>query len=246
MIPSKYRVEEELQRRRNGATRAKSFSDGIHELSNSTRRSFFKRKRGATGESKELAVYSDVASLLSHTDSEKLKMKQSHSYLRVEKRNYQNKRPVLIVGPFSEAIGDKLASDYPATFGHCEPEYLNSDLATVEQGIADNVFVDFKRRGPHFECTTLKSVRDVMGEGKHCLLDVHMSAVERLHQVGKTERFLCTDTNAQVQIYPIVLLVKYKTVKQLREVRDPRYLPESLSQKDARHLQVLIDKSIFA
>ena len=42
----------------------------------------------------------------------------------------------------------------------------------------------------------------------------------------------------QVQIYPIVLLVKYKTVKQLREVRDPRYLPESLSQKDARHLQV--------
>ena len=47
--------------------------------------------------------------------------------------------------------------------------------------------------------------------------------------------------NAQVQIYPIVLLVKYKTVKQLREVRDPRYLPESLSQKDARHLQVLID-----
>ena len=48
-------------------------------------------------------------------------------------------------------------------------------------------------------------------------------------------------TNAsQVQIYPIVLLVKYKTVKQLREVRDPRYLPESLSQKDARHLQVLL------
>ena len=36
-----------------------------------------------------------------------------------------------------------------------------------------------------------------------------------------------------------MLLVKYKTVKQLREVRDPRYLPESLSQKDARHLQVL-------
>lgn len=167
-------------------------------------------------------MYSDVASLLSHTDSEKLKMKQSSSYLRVEKRNYQNKRPVLIVGPFSEAIGDKLASDYPATFGHCEPEYLNSDLATVEQGIVDNVFVDFKRRGPHFECTTLRSVRDLMSQGKHCLLDIHMSAVDKLHQV---------------QIYPIVLLVKYKTVKQLREVRDPRYLPESLSQKDARHLQ---------
>ena len=55
-----------------------------------------------------------------------------------------------------------------------------------------------------------------------------------------------TKTNPQAQIYPIVLLVKYKTVKQLREVRDPRYLPESLSQKDARHLQVLIDITISA
>jgi C-terminal processing protease CtpA/Prc len=165
IIPSKYRVEEEMQRRR-GATRAKSFSDGIHELSNSTRRSFFKRKRTG-GESKELAVYSDVSSLFSHTDSEKLKMKQSSSYLRVEKRNYQQKRPVLIVGPFSEAIGDKLATDYPATFGHCEPEYLNSDLATVEQGIADSVFLDFRRRGPHFECSTLRAVRELMGQGKH-------------------------------------------------------------------------------
>ena len=50
----------------------------------------------------------------------------------------------------------------------------------------------------------------------------------------------CVTETSQVQIYPIVLLVKYKTVKQLREVRDPRYLPESLSQKDARHLQVLL------
>ena len=41
-----------------------------------------------------------------------------------------------------------------------------------------------------------------------------------------------------------MLLVKYKTVKQLREVRDPRYLPESLSQKDARHLQVLASSSV--
>ena len=223
VIPSKYRVEEELQRRR-GATRAKSFSDGIHELSNSTRRSFFKRKRTAGGESKELAVYSDVSSLLSHTDSEKLKMKQSSSYLRVEKTNYTSKRPVLIVGPFSEAIGDKLASDYPTSFGHCEPEYMNSDLATVEQGIADTIFIDFKRRGPHFECTTSRSVKEVMSQGKHCLLDIHLAALERLHHL---------------HVYPIVLLVKYKSVKQLREVKDPRYLPEPLSQKDARLLQVI-------
>ena len=190
IIPSKYRVEEEIQRRRVGANRTKSFSDGIHELSNSTRRSFFKRKRNG-GESKELAVYSDVSSLLSHTDSEKLMLKQSSSYLRVEKRNYQSLRPVLIIGPFSEAIGDKLASDYPTTFGHCEPEYLNSDLATVEQGIADGVFIDFKRRGPHFECTTLRSVKELMGHGKHSLLDIHVGAVERLHQVRVALKITC-------------------------------------------------------
>ena len=52
-------------------------------------------------------------------------------------------------------------------------------------------------------------------------MNVHMEAVERLHQN---------------QIYPIVLLIKFKSVKQIKEIKDPRYLTEKISQKDAKNM----------
>ena len=39
---------------------------------------------------------------------------------------------------------------------------------------------------------------------QHCVLDIHVGSIERLHQN---------------QIYPIVLLIKFKSVKQIKEVR---------------------------
>jgi len=221
IIPSKYKVEESLLLKK---TKGKTFTDGVYDFSTSTRRSFFKRRKDddSNGESKELAVYSDVDSLLSHSDSEKLhKQMQTSSYLRVEKRNYSSVRPVLIIGPFAEPIMDKLASDYPSKFVHCEPEYMNSDLRTVEKGVADNIFLDFKRRGTHFECTTLRSIQEIIGMNQHSMLDIHISSVEKLHQN---------------QIYPIVILIKFKSIKQMKEVRDPRYQLEQLNQKDAKNM----------
>ena len=58
-------------------------------------------------------------------------------------------------------------------------------------------------------------------QNQHCVLNIHMEAVERLHQN---------------QIYPIVLLVKFKSVKQIKEIKDPRYLAEKISQKDAKNM----------
>ena len=43
---------------------------------------------------KELAVYSDVESLLSHSDNERLNSLQAGSYLRVEKRSFTAVRSV--------------------------------------------------------------------------------------------------------------------------------------------------------
>jgi hypothetical protein len=48
-----------------------------------------------------------------------------------------------------------------------------------------------------------------------------LEAVERLHHN---------------QIYPIVLLIKFKSVKQIKEIKDPRYLAEKLTQKDAKNI----------
>ena len=42
-------------------------------------------------------------------------------------------RPVLIVGPLSEAVLDKLMSDYPHKFARCEPEYMNCNQEALEK-----------------------------------------------------------------------------------------------------------------
>ena len=126
----------------------------MYEFSNSTRRSFLKKIKGsepstregqslALGlgedeECRELAVYSDLMSLASssHPETNTLtRAGSSHllSYLRLEKRESQFVRPVLILGPFSQSIIEKLSSDHPSKFVQCLPEYMNSDLKTVEK-----------------------------------------------------------------------------------------------------------------
>ena len=52
-------------------------------------------------------------------------------------------RPILIVGPFSQCILEKLCSDHPSKFVHSQPEYMNSDLKTVEKVRIDEVSINF-------------------------------------------------------------------------------------------------------
>ena len=54
-----------------------------------------------------------------------------HSYLFKFSDNVT--RPILIVGPLSEAVLDKLSSDYPDKFARCEPEYMNCDQEALEK-----------------------------------------------------------------------------------------------------------------
>lgn len=52
-------------------------------------------------------------------------------------------------------------------------------------------------------------------QNRHCLLDVSISAVERLKRI---------------QIYPIVLLLRFKSARQIKEIRD------ELSEKAAKEM----------
>ena len=93
------------------------------------------------------------------------------------------------------------------------------------KGVSDNIFIDFKRRGSHFECTTLRSVKDIIANNQHSFLDININAVGKLQQN---------------QIYPIVLLIKFRGVKQLKEVNfwDPRngYQQDQPNTKDAKNM----------
>ena len=158
VIPSKYKVEEGQMLKRSSEF--------------SSRRSFFKRKKVEL-EGRELAVYSEVETMLSQTDTERLhRQLQTSSYLRVEKRQHPGLRPVLLVGPYAQPVMDKLAADYPARFSSCQPEILTADQATVERGAADQLFIDYRRRGSQYEVITMRSVRATLQTGRHPLVEV--------------------------------------------------------------------------
>lgn len=70
-------------------------------------------------------------------------------------------RPVLILGPLAEFVVDKLVQDFPDKFSRCMPELMYCSQAMLEKGIAENIFVDYRRKGSQFECTTVASVKEI-------------------------------------------------------------------------------------
>lgn len=58
-------------------------------------------------------------------------------------------------------------------------------------------------------------------QNTHCILDVSIASVERLHRH---------------QIYPIVLLIKFKDRTQIKEVKDSRYPSDKISTKAAKEM----------
>lgn len=70
-------------------------------------------------------------------------------------------RPVLIMGPLADYVMDKLVQDFPDKFVRCMPELMHCSQAMLEKGIDENIFIDYRRKGSHFECTTVASVKEI-------------------------------------------------------------------------------------
>jgi len=141
-----------------------------------------------------------------------------NSYQRVERLDYLRSylRPVLILGALSELIAERLVQDFPYQFGRVATEMQYSG-PLVEHGLADNVFVDYKRKGTHYECVTMAAIKEISSKKLYCILDVSTAGIERLQRA---------------QMYPIVLLVKFKNAKQIREIKDLRC--DKISAKEAK------------
>ncbi|XP_054265704.1 disks large homolog 5-like isoform X2 [Macrosteles quadrilineatus] len=216
IIPSKYKVEEELLRRR-------SLGDLEGDARRATRRSFFRRKKHQRSDSKELASFSNI-NLGWYSDSGTLNEDTAlSSYQRVTRLNAEPVyRPVLIVGPLSDCVTEKLIQDFPDVFTRLIPEVMHCSQATMEKGISDNLFVDYRKKGSFFECTSVSAIKDIMCDKRcHCVIDIALSSVERLHRH---------------QVYPIVLLIKFKSTKQIKEVKDTRYPPDKVTAKAAKEM----------
>ncbi|XP_044228716.1 disks large homolog 5a isoform X4 [Thunnus albacares] len=215
-IPSKYMMDQEFYRR-HSVTEMKE--DSNKTLSAAARRSFFRRKqkhkRSSSKDSKEMVALDAIS-----TDSIPfLDDCVSLAYQRVQKVECTSPRPVLVLGPLTDPVKEMLVKESPGKFCRCVLEVMKASQQAIERGVKDCLFIDYKRRSGHFDVTTVASIKEITDKGCHCLLDIAPHAIERLHSV---------------HIYPIVVFVRYKNAKQIKEQKDPVYLRDKVSQKHSK------------
>ncbi|XP_037829426.1 disks large homolog 5a isoform X2 [Kryptolebias marmoratus] len=215
-IPSKYMMDQEFYRR-HSVTEMKE--DSSKTLSAAARRSFFRRKqkhkRSSSKDSKEMVALDTIStdSIPFFDDCVSL------AYQRVQKVECTSPRPVLVLGPLSDPVKEMLVKESPGKFCRCVLEVMKASQQAIERGVKDCLFIDYKRRSGHFDVTTVASIKEITDKGCHCLLDIAPHAIERLHSV---------------HIYPIVVFIRYKNAKQIKEQKDPIYLRDKVSQKHSK------------
>uniref|UniRef100_A0A8C7ZLG7 Discs, large homolog 5a (Drosophila) n=1 Tax=Oryzias sinensis TaxID=183150 RepID=A0A8C7ZLG7_9TELE len=203
--------------RRHSVTEMKE--DSSKALSAAARRSFFRRKqkhkRSSSKDSKETVALDTIStdSIPFFDDCISL------AYQRVQKVECTSPRPVLILGPLSDPVKEMLMKESPGKFCRCVLEVMKASQQAIERGVKDCLFIDYKRRSGHFDVTTVASIKEITDKGCHCLLEIAPHAIERLHSV---------------QIYPIVVFIRYKNAKQIKEQKDPIYLRDKVSQKHSK------------
>nr|XP_033796802.1 disks large homolog 5 isoform X2 [Geotrypetes seraphini]XP_033796803.1 disks large homolog 5 isoform X2 [Geotrypetes seraphini] len=217
-IPSKYMMDQEFYRR-HSISEIKDENSSNKTLSAAARRSFFRRKhkhkRGGSKDGKDLLSLDTIS-----TDSIPfLDDSVSLVYQRVQKVNCTSPRPVLILGPLLDAVKDMLIKESSGKFCRCPLEVMKASQQAIERGVKDCLFIDYKRRSGHFDVTTVASIKEITDKDCHCLLDIAPHAIERLHSI---------------HIYPIIIFIRYKSAKQIKEQKDPIFLKDKVTQKHSK------------
>ncbi|XP_049983254.1 disks large homolog 5 isoform X2 [Alexandromys fortis] len=216
-IPSKYVMDQEFSRR---LSMSEVRDDSTAKtLSAAARRSFFRRrhkhKRSGSKDGKDLLALDTFSndSIPLFEDSVSL------AYQRVQKVDCTSLRPVLILGPLLDVVKEMLVSEAPGKFCRCPLEVMKASQQAIERGVKDCLFVDYKRRSGHFDVTTVASIKEITEKNRHCLLDIAPHAIERLHHM---------------HIYPIVIFIRYKSAKHIKEQRDPVYLRDKVTHRHSK------------
>lgn len=215
-VPSQYIVDQELYRRHTPDSKDDNSSK---TLSAAARRSFFRRrqkhKRSSSKDGKDSLGLDSISNESFPINEDGMCL----VYQRVLKVEPLSPRPVLVLGPLVEPCKELLVKESPDKFIRCPPEVMKASQQAIERGVQDCVFIDYKRRSGHFDVTTVATIKEITEKDCHCLLDIAPHAIERLHTV---------------HIYPIVIFVRYKNAKQIKEQKDPLYLRDKLSQKHSK------------
>jgi guanylate kinase/C-terminal processing protease CtpA/Prc len=120
-------------------------------------------------------------------------------------------RPVIILGPLKDEINDMLVQDFPDEFAGCVPHttrpsrpgevdgrdyHFVSSVAQMEKDIQAHLFIEAGRYKENLYGTSIKAVRDVAEQGKHCILGVSGYAIRRLQAANLHPIALCMRPSA--------------------------------------------------
>ena len=116
-------------------------------------------------------------------------MSKFPAYERVSLKHPGFPRPIVIFGPVADMVRDRLLKDFPGKF------------ASPQNNSEDN---DAKGSANKSSIVRLSSIKEIMNQGKHALLDVTPNAVEKLNYA---------------QLYPIVIFAKAGTKQTIKDCR---------------------------
>ena len=109
-------------------------------------------------------------------------MSKFPAYERVSLKHPGFPRPVVIFGPVADLVRDRLLKDFPGKFAS-------------PQNMEDKTKSSIVR---------LSSIREIMNQGKHALLDVTPNAVDKLNYA---------------QLYPIVIFTRTDSKQIIKDCR---------------------------
>lgn len=117
-------------------------------------------------------------------------------------------RPVVIFGPLADIARDKLLREYPDKYSSPQTEASDDDLSKSSPSCKSHGIF------------RLSSIRDIIEKGRHALLDVTPSAIDRLNYAA---------------FYPIVIFMRAENKTIIKELRN-RHSKENVRQKSSRKL----------
>ena len=202
-IPNKSRADELAaeQKSENRSKKLFSSSDLNSNEGTSRRGNFFKRRRSArrskslSKEHWEDVVFGDGVSKFS-------------AYERVTLKHPGFIRPVVFFGPLADIAREKFLRDYPDKYASPQSMNIDDEESGKNSKLSSSGIV------------RLSSIKEVIDQGKHALLDITPSAVDRLNYA---------------QFYPIVIFMRAENKSIVKELRS-RSSSKSTVHRSSRKL----------
>ncbi|KHN77994.1 Disks large -like protein 5 [Toxocara canis] len=141
-------------------------------------------------------------------------------YERVERVPSSQRRPLVLLSAYLAPFMQTLIDEHSDKFAQCVPECRALNANEGERVTISGRWIEVRRREELFEVISVSALEHIIAQGYHCVLDVTPHTIVRLHSL---------------RIYPIVVRIKFKSAKQLKELAEESG-NERISSKAAREM----------